>query len=76
MDVTLPQWGASQEGDIVEWRVEVGHRVREGEALALVETEKVSGEVEAPVSGVVSAILAAPGETVATGAVIARIEPE
>ena len=44
--------------------------------LALVETEKVSGEVEAPVSGVVAAILAAPGETVATGAVIARIEPE
>ena len=76
MDVTLPRWGAMQEGDIVEWRVEVGRPVREGEVLALVETEKVSGEVEAPVSGVVSAILAGPGETVAAGAVIARIDPE
>ena len=76
MDVTLPRWGAMQEGDVVEWRVEVGRPVREGEVLALVETEKVSGEVEAPVSGVLCAILAGPGETVAAGAVIARIEPE
>ena len=76
MDVTLPRWGAMQEGDIVEWRVEVGRPVREGEVLALVETEKVSGEVEAPVSGVLSAILAGPGETVAPGTVIARIDPE
>ena len=76
MDVTLPRWGAMQEGDILEWRVEVGDRVEPGDVLVIVEAEKVTGEVEAPTSGVVAEILAAPGETRAPGAVIARIAPD
>ena len=76
MDVTLPKWGAMEEGDILEWQVEAGDRVEEGEVLATVEAEKVTGEVEAPSSGILTEILAAPGETVTVGTVIARITPD
>ena len=76
VDVTLPRWGAMEEGDILEWKVEAGERVEAGEVLVTVEAEKVTGEVEAPASGVVIEILAAPGETVAPGTVIARIAPD
>ena len=76
MDVTLPKWGAMEEGDILEWEVGTGDRVEEGQVLVCVEAEKVTGEVEAPASGTLTEILAAPGETVTVGAVIARIEPD
>ena len=73
MDVTLPKWGAMEEGDILEWQVGTGDRVEEGQVLVYVEAEKVTGEVEAPSSGILTEILAAPGETVTVGTVIARI---
>ena len=76
MDVTLPKWGAMEEGDILEWQVASGDRVEEGEVLVTVEAEKVTGEVEAPVSGVVTEILAVAGETITVGTVIARIEAD
>ena len=76
MDVTLPRWGAMEEGDILEWQVEAGDRVEEGEVLVTVEAEKVTGEVEAPASGVLTEIFAAPGETVTVGTVLARIAPD
>ena len=76
MDVTLPRWGAMEEGDILEWQVASGDRVEEGEVLVTVEAEKVTGEVEAPVSGVVTEILAVAGETITVGTVIARIEAD
>ena len=76
MDVTLPQWGAMEEGDILEWQVAAGDRVEEGEVLVTVEAEKVTGEVEAPASGIVTEILAVRGETVTVGALLARIAPD
>ena len=76
MDVTLPKWGAMEEGDILEWEVGTGDRVEEGQVLVCVEAEKVTGEVEAPSSGILTEILAAPGETVTVGTVIARITPD
>ena len=76
MDVTLPKWGAMEEGDILEWEVGTGERVEEGQVLVCVEAEKVTGEVEAPSSGILTEILAAPGETVTVGTVIARITPD
>ncbi len=75
MDVTLPQWGAMQEADILEWEVAVGDRVESGDVLVTVEAEKVTCEVEAPVGGAIAEILVAPGETVTIGTVIARIIP-
>jgi pyruvate/2-oxoglutarate dehydrogenase complex dihydrolipoamide acyltransferase (E2) component len=76
MDVTLPKWGMSmQEGVIVDWLVQVGDAVVEGQPVATVETEKVDAEVEAPGAGTVAEILVAAGDTAPVGAVIARIAP-
>jgi multifunctional 2-oxoglutarate metabolism enzyme len=74
--VTLPEMGESvTEGSIVEWRVTPGQWVDEGATLVDVTTDKVDVEVPAPASGVVTAILAKEGDTVAVGAVLAEIDP-
>ena len=75
MDVTMPKWGMSmQEGLLTEWLVSAGDTVAEGQAMATVETEKVAAEIEAPVSGTVTELLADAGTEVEVGTVIARIE--
>ncbi|MBX6377941.1 MAG: hypothetical protein IRY95_05260, partial [Clostridia bacterium] len=52
VDIVMPKWGLTmEEGTIVEWLKQVGEPVREGEPVLVVETEKASGEVEAPASG-------------------------
>lgn len=64
----LPKWGLSmEEGTIVEWLVESGQRVKEGEVLAMVSTDKIEVEFESPVDGVVSEILADAGDSVEVG---------
>ena len=47
-----------------------------GDALVMIETEKVEYPVEAAVAGVLKKVLAQPGETVAVAQVIAVIETE
>ncbi|MEJ7797312.1 MAG: 2-oxo acid dehydrogenase subunit E2, partial [Solirubrobacteraceae bacterium] len=63
-----------REGTILEWHKQVGDLVAEGETLVEVSTDKVDVEVPAPTSGAVARILAAAGETVAVGDVLAEIE--
>src|SRR5580658_10139898 len=63
------------EGSIVEWRVKPGQWVDEGATVVDVTTDKVDVEVPAPASGVVTALLANEGDTVAVGAVLAEIDP-
>lgn len=73
--VLVPKLGMSTtDVDIVEWLVSVGDRVRRGQALALVESDKAQIEIEASEDGVVVEILAAPGATIPVGAPIARLE--
>ena len=72
----MPKWGMSmQEGLLAQWLVAVGDVVEDGQALATVETEKVDADVEAPEAGTVVELLAEPGDTVAVGTVIARLDP-
>ncbi len=74
-DVELPKWGMTmQDGTIAEWLKEVGDTVEEGEPIAVVETEKVNADLEAPESGVLREILVQEGETVNVGSVLARID--
>jgi pyruvate dehydrogenase E2 component (dihydrolipoamide acetyltransferase) len=64
----LPKWGLTMEdGTIVEWQVQPGDPVAEGDVLAVVETDKIEVEFVAPVSGVVAAHLVPPGTTVDVG---------
>ncbi len=63
------------EGIVSRWLKAVGDNVDEGEPLVEVTTDKVDVEVPAPASGHLSEIVAAEGQTVAVGAVLARIAP-
>jgi pyruvate/2-oxoglutarate dehydrogenase complex dihydrolipoamide acyltransferase (E2) component len=62
-----------QEGTIVEWLVSSGDTVVVGQPLYTVESEKTSMEVESPFAGTIT-VLAASGETLPVGTVIAEIE--
>jgi pyruvate dehydrogenase E2 component (dihydrolipoamide acetyltransferase) len=65
-----------QAGTLVAWRKRPGDRVRRGEIVAEVETEKGLIEVEIFVTGVLERILVEPGQTVPVGTVLALIREE
>ena len=74
-DVTMPQLGETvSEGTVITWLADVGAEVGAGDPLLEVSTDKVDTELPSPVSGVLTEILAAAGDTVVVGSVIARIE--
>ena len=73
----MPQLGESvSEGTIARWLVKPGDRLVEFAPMLEVDTDKVSAEVPAPFSGVLTKILAQEGETVAVGAQIALAESD
>jgi 2-oxoisovalerate dehydrogenase E2 component (dihydrolipoyl transacylase) len=73
--VVMPQLGESvHEGTISKWLVKPGDKVVEFEPMLEVDTDKVSAEVPAPVTGILREILAKEGETVQAGAEIAFVE--
>ena len=66
--VRMPQLGMSmEEGTVVEWCIAAGEQVREGDPIAIVESEKTTAEVEAREDGVLREIVVPEGETVAPG---------
>jgi len=74
VDVVMPQLGESIfEGTITKWLNKVGDAVQADQPLFEISTDKVDAEIPAPVSGVLTAILAAEGETVQVNAVVAKI---
>ncbi len=77
MDVLMPQLGETvAEGTIAAWHKQAGDAVEKGDVLLDVETDKVATEIEAPVTGVLSSIDIAEGETVDVGTVLAVIAVE
>jgi pyruvate dehydrogenase E2 component (dihydrolipoamide acetyltransferase) len=73
----MPSLGAEMErGRLVEWRVRPGGRVRRGDIIAEVETDKGLIDVEVFASGVVERILIEPGNMVAVGTPLAVIREE
>ena len=62
------------EGTISKWLVKPGDKVVEFEPMLEVDTDKVSAEVPAPVTGILKEILAKEGQTVQAGAEIAVVE--
>jgi pyruvate dehydrogenase E2 component (dihydrolipoamide acetyltransferase) len=73
--VVMPQLGESvHEGTISKWLVKPGDKVVEFEPMLEVDTDKVSAEVPAPVTGILKEILAQEGQTVQAGAEIAVVE--
>ncbi|QMW24738.1 2-oxoglutarate dehydrogenase complex dihydrolipoyllysine-residue succinyltransferase [Sandaracinobacteroides saxicola] len=73
-DVTIPALGESvTEATVGQWLKNVGDAVAADEPIVSLETDKVAVEVPAPMAGVLVEQLVKVGETVAVGAVIARI---
>lgn len=77
VEVLLPQWGMGMsEGTIVTWLKAVGDHVDEDEALAEVESEKVTETLEAPVAGIVVELVADEGESIEVRQIVAYIETD
>jgi 2-oxoglutarate dehydrogenase E2 component (dihydrolipoamide succinyltransferase) len=73
-EIRVPTLGESvTEATIGRWFKKLGEAVRVDEALAELETDKVTLEVNAPASGVLAEIVAKEGETVAPGALLGQI---
>ena len=74
VDVTVPDMGESvAEGTLSTFSKGVGDSVSKNEVIAEIETDKVALEVSAPTDGVIAELLAAEGDSVTPGALIARI---
>ncbi len=73
-DVKVPTLGESiTEATIGQWLKAPGDAVALDEPIASLETDKVSVEVPSPVAGTLSEQLVKVGDTVAVGAILARI---
>src|SRR5437764_1725660 len=74
IDIVTPTGGESvTEGTILEWAVKVGDTVKDGDTVVEISTDKVDMELPAPTGGTITEILAAEGDTVTVGQVIARM---
>ena len=74
MNVIMPAMGATQEtGRLVRWLKQEGDSVTKGEMLMEVETDKSVVEVEAPASGILARVTAAPDDDIPVGQTIALI---
>jgi pyruvate dehydrogenase E2 component (dihydrolipoamide acetyltransferase) len=73
----MPKMGdAMEEGTIVKWLVSEGDEVSEGDAIAEIETDKASMEIEAEDSGTLAQLIASEGDDVPVGEAIAFIQGE
>ncbi|MFN3425571.1 MAG: dihydrolipoamide acetyltransferase family protein [Novosphingobium meiothermophilum] len=69
---TMPKWGIEMaEGTIAEWMVAENAPFTRGTVLTLIETDKITNEVEAEADGRFVRILAKAGETYPVGALLA-----
>ncbi|MFB6132519.1 MAG: 2-oxo acid dehydrogenase subunit E2 [Halanaeroarchaeum sp.] len=76
--VRMPQLGLEMErGTLVEWYVDEGDAVEEGEPVAEIESEKTTAEVDAREAGVLRRVYLAAGETTEPGGPIGIVaEPD
>jgi pyruvate/2-oxoglutarate dehydrogenase complex dihydrolipoamide acyltransferase (E2) component len=74
-EVVMPKLALSMSyGILTEWHVKVGDRVRKGDVIGTIETDKVMGDITAPCDGVIKELLAQPGDERDALATIAYIE--
>ncbi len=73
-EIRLPSLGqTSDEMSIVVWYKKVGDSVKIGEPLLCVETDKAQVDVESAEEGTVLRIVAEPGQSLSTGALLAYV---
>src|SRR5690554_2670075 len=62
------------EGTVLQWNFKVGDKVKEGETLVIVETDKVNAELPSPVDGTIVSLGAKEGDEIHVGQVIVTID--
>jgi 2-oxoisovalerate dehydrogenase E2 component (dihydrolipoyl transacylase) len=73
--IKMPDIGEGiAEVELVEWRVQLGDRVEEDQVVADVMTDKATVEIPSPVAGTVASLGAQPGQLMAVGAELIRLE--
>jgi len=73
-NVIMPALEMAQEtGKVIHWLKRPGDSVRKGEPIVEIETDKVTVEIEAPVSGILRDVTANDGDVVPVGRTIALI---
>ena len=73
-NVIMPALELAQEtGKVLHWLKAPGDLVRKGESIVEIETDKVTVEIEAPASGILSDVTARAGDVVPVGQAIALI---
>lgn len=74
-DFILPDIGEGiSEALLMDWSVEPGQQVEEGDEIATVSTDKVDVELPSPRAGIVAELCWNPGDTIKVGAVFMRID--
>ncbi|MED5050748.1 branched-chain alpha-keto acid dehydrogenase subunit E2 [Anoxybacillus sp. UARK-01] len=77
VEIIMPKLGMSmEEGTVVEWLKKEGDAIKKGESIAVISSEKIEKDIEAPQDGVLLKIIAAQDETVAVGQAIGYIGQE
>jgi len=73
-EVKMPKLGLTMvDGEVIEWRKKEEDAVEKEDILLVIETEKVTYDVESPASGILAGIAVQVGETVPVGTVLAYI---
>lgn len=77
VEITMANLGYDMEsGTVVTWLKTVGDRVERGDAIAEIETDKTTVEMEALASGILLEIVQPDGSEVPVGGVIGFLETD
>ena len=75
--IKMPDIGEGiAEVEVIAWKVEVGGQVAEDQVVAEVMTDKAMVEIPSPVAGTVVSLGGKPGEMMAVGSELIRLEVE
>ncbi|WP_120075478.1 2-oxo acid dehydrogenase subunit E2 [Aurantiacibacter odishensis] len=73
---TMPKWGIEMtEGTLAGWQVQEGKPFAKGDVIALIETDKITNEVEAEADGCLVKLVASEQDTLPVGALLGVMGP-
>lgn len=73
--LTVPQMGVVEEVVVIEWLVDPGAAVVEGQEVVIVETEKAEVALESPAAGAIEILASASDDEIPVGTTLAYIDP-
>ncbi|OED01327.1 MULTISPECIES: dihydrolipoamide acetyltransferase family protein [Rhizobium] len=76
IEITAPIEQEGTKAVVRNWLKRIGDRVKEGDALVELETDKVTQEIPAPCDGILSEIAMGDGDDAAPGAILGRMSIE